>query len=212
MAQVNTLRLDKLPPELLHHLMQVSYTSEARRLGSCSRLFREISLCYIHDTHHVGIFNVDRWDTYPGLLLESPALWDYVMNFLMDSCYVCDDYLDYLSSRPDILRRIRTLLISDEWSENVAIFRGTHYFRNRYPFADELMLTVVADSINLTHISIRFWHLTEDFLTIVSQLKNLTSIECRMCTIFPNSLGSVPSLSVSHLAVGLSGESMQRDI
>lgn len=69
------LLLLDLPPELVHYVMFVATSGDARRLGSTSKYFRKISLSYIYTVSHRLISALTDL-----MLFDSPARLTYHSN------------------------------------------------------------------------------------------------------------------------------------
>ncbi|KAJ3489476.1 hypothetical protein NLI96_g2108 [Meripilus lineatus] len=105
------LLLQDLPPELIHHIMQLADTGDARALGSVSRYFRGLAMSRIYP---IWSLDLQKYEPRSLLFLDSPDtdLPDEEIEDELPSKDCRDelvDKLDYLMARPEILRNIASL-------------------------------------------------------------------------------------------------------
>ncbi|KAL4243800.1 hypothetical protein ABKN59_010716 [Abortiporus biennis] len=111
-----TLLLHHLPPEIIHLIMEYADLDGARSIGATSLAFREISVSYIYKSRTLKLSVNLNYKTIQDLTTqEERRVFKY--QALVAAKEKLIQYMDFLLSRPDILRSIIRLTISGDWDE-----------------------------------------------------------------------------------------------
>jgi len=199
------LLLQDLPPELVHEMMRSFGLDGARRLGACSRFFREVSQSYVYESRSLQLAVKIEWEQFQSLYRDDQktecilsALQGAQKNLLRD--------LDFLCNRNDILRKIRTLRIIGHFVEDDFRLAGIlnnaeserEYF---FPLLDKFQV-VIREAINIQTLSVSCFKLSEAVMTELVSLNDLRTIELRLCQL-PPAEKLQPSLSVQNALVSM---------
>ncbi|KZT07739.1 uncharacterized protein LAESUDRAFT_104354 [Laetiporus sulphureus 93-53] len=117
------LLLADLPIELIHHIMELGDVDVARRLAATCRRFYEISSAHAYKSRQIVfdsalILNDDH--PPPG----SEAWGQYLHSAAHKTRRKLFDDISFLSSRPDIIHRIRDFKIGCEWHSSILAKAG----------------------------------------------------------------------------------------
>ncbi|CAL1699025.1 unnamed protein product [Somion occarium] len=171
------LCLGHLPPELIHRIMQFCHKKEARRLGSTCKMFQEISVNYIYSTYSLRLSKRKRRE----MLREKHGI-DSILRASRSDMLA---EINYLLSRDDILRNIRTLVICDEWKARYfrpSLFDDARKAAAFYRPLRTGVSNVISRIRQLTKVTVDHWHFTNFFAMAVLQHEELTSLEIISCT------------------------------
>ncbi|CAL1717008.1 unnamed protein product [Somion occarium] len=193
--------LHDLPPELIHHIMELSDPVNARRLGYTSRFFRSISLRYIYDEYwlildpRVGDFVTSDGDVDapPELLTE------YVLKaqttFLTRAGFICDN--------PYVWKNLRTLHISGCWrlpQLQVEVMQNDTIRQLYYQPIFEGICAVLSRTAELRALNMANFKIPLEVANTITSLPNLRTLDLSGCQpLFGDVL--TPSQSATNLVI-----------
>ncbi|OCH95343.1 hypothetical protein OBBRIDRAFT_788220 [Obba rivulosa] len=192
-----------LPPELHHYIMNLARIEEARSLGATCRTLREISISYIYERHDIILkFDILRncgdsgelngMSEEEGTTSLRAQAQEARAKFLSE--------IDFMLAHGDILRRMRTLTVKDDW---LSVFKqriDIHSASASYADYWQPIITGVEDLLQRVHLATFIsgtFGLTSGMLTALAQMNTLHSLQLSDCPFQPilDELAILPRIS-----------------
>ncbi|KAI0951020.1 hypothetical protein AcW1_008175 [Taiwanofungus camphoratus] len=182
------LYFSDLPPELIHHVMDLADIDGARLLGSTCRVLRDMSISYVYERRTICFqFNLD-WKDQDGNEIPREETTTYLRSYAVEVQKRLSEDINFLLGRPDILRRIRTLNSHNAWDVQWLAQIGFEHRSNAHTlfFAPVWrgMEDVLAQTSHVTKLRLWGTSLTHKMVAAFSSMPPLHTLTLFTCT-FP---------------------------
>ncbi|CCM06320.1 uncharacterized protein FIBRA_08572 [Fibroporia radiculosa] len=182
-----------LPPEIIHHVMELTDVEGARLLGATCHAMYDISLSHKYKCRYLALkFNPDMEsvgvDTSDEIYMEK--MREYLHSHLFSTLQELSQDITFLLSRTDITQRIRNLSLGNQWSSDHLALAGLDLSDDPNAYATffapvckgfESVLTRASDVVDLclsTTISPQMLFA----MAAMANLRTLEIIDCRFST------------------------------
>ncbi|KZW00454.1 hypothetical protein EXIGLDRAFT_745690 [Exidia glandulosa HHB12029] len=178
------LRLVQLPPELLITVFEYADIQDGRALSATCKDLRNIGLSYIFSTRRIAM-------TPPNTPLhrliasdDATAVHAGVYDLMKKSREDCIQQVQFLSSRPDIFSRVRSLTLGNFWRESMydGTILGDAILRPSHVFFDPLLEQFTGLLRHLQLETLTLWNLSIDiFFGLELAQQPLSLLRLRQC-------------------------------
>ncbi|KAG6808586.1 hypothetical protein H0H92_003637 [Tricholoma furcatifolium] len=182
--KIQELCLVNLPSEILDSIFKHASSSQARLLHSTCRQLREIGSRHLVSHRKIAFRKPAMLKYYEG---SSPPRHEVIEQA---SQAARDDTLAFccfLESRPDLLKKLESLMVVNEWSDMFAqtisdypltALEGGKFF---YPLFDAFE-TVITPSVNLATLTFSGLELPLTLIRVIPSLPQLNHLRLLFCT------------------------------
>ncbi|RDB19528.1 hypothetical protein Hypma_013410 [Hypsizygus marmoreus] len=184
--QFQKLCLVDLPPEILDMIFQQASTAQARLLSSTCQWLNEVGRHYIFSSRALTFaFPFERYRE----MAKADDRSAYLEQLARSSRDQVLSSTSFLLSRPDLMQKMRTLCITDQWSLDVVGgylpggFDVSSLEDGFHTAMYNSFTKVLGASTNLTSIKFNSMTLTLDFFRCISQVPCLHTLDFARCHI-----------------------------